>query len=176
MNNLARIRIKKMVSHLLSRASITEPPVALDKIVHLLKIKIKIAPYEGENDLSGVLIRDLNKTIIGVNSNHNRHRQRFTISHEIGHYLLHEGNQVYIDRKYKLNFRDETSSYGTNRQEVEANAFASMLLIPEEFLLQDLQQHEIDILDENDIQYLARRYNVSPQAMSLRLSRISSSF
>ena len=41
----------------------------------------------------GMLVRDEGKgtVMIGVNSLHHLHRQRFTIAHECGHLVLHEG-------------------------------------------------------------------------------------
>ncbi|MGA7315059.1 MAG: ImmA/IrrE family metallo-endopeptidase [Silvibacterium sp.] len=53
-----------------------------------------------------------------------RVRQRFTISHEIAHYLLHARRsgkaQLFIDKQVTYR-RDDQSSAGVNREEVEAN-------------------------------------------------------
>lgn len=173
MNNIKRERIKKVVSDLLTKASIKTLPVQVEEIAKTLNLQIKKSPYHGKNNLSGVLIRNAHENIIGINSNDIEHRQRFSIAHEIGHFLLHEGNQIYVDRKYRVNFRNKKSTEGTDIQEIEANTFASMLLIPEEFLLNDLKKFEIDFLDSNDIEKLVSRYNVSSAAMSFRLSRIN---
>jgi Zn-dependent peptidase ImmA (M78 family) len=53
--------------------------------------------------------------------------------------------------------------------EIEANAFAAALLMPESFLRQDLKKLSIDFDDASQIEALAKRYNVSSQAMTFRL-------
>lgn len=123
--------------------------------------------------MSGILVRDGKKVILGVNASHHVNRRRFTIAHEIGHFLLHEGNRVFIDRSnYMVSRRDAVSSSGTNVEEIEANMFASLLLIPERFLVNDLEDKDIDIADDKadeKVKGLARKYRVSPQAMAFRL-------
>lgn len=59
-------------------------------------------------------------------------------------------------------------------EEIEANAFAAALLMPEPFLKKDLAMVVVDIDDEKQIQSLAKLYEVSDQAMTLRLANLSS--
>lgn len=174
MNKLSKERIKRIVDNLLSNQQIITPPVDVESVALSLDIEVIKNPYHGNSSMSGVLIRELDRIIIGVNASQSDHRQRFTIAHEIGHYLLHNGNQIYVDRKYKVNFRDQKSGEGSNLEEVEANTFASMLLIPEEMLLKDLCTYEVDILERNNVKKLADKYNVSPEAMGFRLNRLYS--
>lgn len=173
MSNIRKNKINGLVLQLLSRARISTPAVDVEKVASICKIEIKKRSYDQKGNLSGVLIRHQDKTIMGVNSKDHMHRQRFTIAHEIGHYLLHEGENMFIDKIYRVNFRDSRSSSGEDKREIEANSFAANLLIPAEFLLKDLNRKEVDILNPADIQRLANRYNVSPQAMSLRLAEIT---
>lgn len=177
--SLRRRAIERLAADLLNKTNIQKPPVEIERIAKFLNIEIRKHPYKGHG-LSGILIRDGNRVIVGVNSKHHEHRQRFSMTHEIGHFLLHEGTQAFVDREYKVNFRDNNSSLGTNLQEIEANAFASLLLIPEEFLLKDLAKYEIDILIPKGMEKieklartLANKYNVSPASMMLRLSSLS---
>ena len=175
--SLRRKAIDKLVTHLLEKNGIKTPPVDVEKIAQLLNIEIRKRPYDGNGGLSGVLIRDKSSVILGVNSKHHEHRQRFSIAHELGHFLLHEGEQVFVDREYKINYRDGKSSLGIHIKEVEANRFASLLLIPEEFLVKDLAKYEVDLFDSKELQKLAKtlaaKYNVSPTSMMLRLSSLN---
>jgi Zn-dependent peptidase ImmA (M78 family) len=114
-------------------------------------------------------VREGDKAILGVNRSHHLNRQRFTIAHEIGHYLLHEGDRIFVDRTYNVSMRSSTSSLGTDTEEIEANTFASHLLVPDEFLAKDPDAVDIDMEDEDSIRRLARKYRVSPQAMTFRL-------
>src|SRR5207245_6457221 len=118
---------------------------------------------------SGVLVRDGDRAVLAVNASHHLHRRRFTIAHEIGHYLLHFGDRVFVDRTYNVNLRSSVSSLGTDLEEIEANTFASLLLIPEQFLSSDQDALNIDIDDERSIKKLANKYLVSSQAMNFRL-------
>jgi len=55
-------------------------------------------------------------------------RQRFSIAHEIGHFILHQKQgQLFIDKTYKVFLRDQLSSSGENIQEIQANQFAAAL-------------------------------------------------
>ena len=58
-----------------------------------------------------MLVRsDDNEAVIGVNSAHHINRQRFTIAHELGHFCLHKGKDVHIDRSFRVNRRDKRSA------------------------------------------------------------------
>ena len=75
----------------------------------------------------GYLICHRNKKIILINGKiTNRHRQRFIIAHELGHYLLHR------DQLYSCDRISDTIEKNVNSplQEIEANQFANELLIP----------------------------------------------
>lgn len=171
---LRKNRIARLTEGLLRQCDVKKPPVPVKRIAKLLGLELKIEPpLEGRGEISGILIREEKKAIIGINKEHAITRQRFTIAHEIGHYLLHEGNRIFVDRGYRVgNLRDSVSSEGTNLEEIEANTFASRLLIPEHFLANDLEGKSIDIEDPGAIEKikaLAKKYNVSPQAMSFRI-------
>jgi Zn-dependent peptidase ImmA (M78 family) len=54
--------------------------------------------------------------------------------------------------------------------EIEANAFASELLMPNEFLMTALRASGLDIEDDAGIEALARKFRVSASAMRYRLA------
>ena len=45
------------------------------------------------DDVSGLLVREADRVVIGVNDAHPETRQRFTIAHELGHLVLHQGHR-----------------------------------------------------------------------------------
>src|SRR5262245_61528186 len=107
---------------------VESPPVPVERLAEGLGAEIVYQSFEG--DVSGMLYRDENRNLIGVNSAHGANRQRFTIAHEIGHLKLHAGKPVFVDSfGGRVNLRDGTSDL----QEVEANAFAASLLMPQQF-------------------------------------------
>src|SRR5829696_3397313 len=160
-------KIERLVGSLLSENSITRPPVPVDKLVKKVGINLK---HGDLGDVSGLLVRYAAGATIGVNDVHSKERQRFTIAHEFGHYLLHQGIAAHYDRNYRINLRSHVSSQATDVEEIEANFFAASLLMPRAFLDED---KAIDALDDDvGVAALAKRYNVSRHAMSLRLANV----
>ena len=145
-------------------------PIAIDIVAQRLNLTMEAAAL-GEN-VSGMLIVKGERGAIGYNSAHARVRQRFTISHEIAHYLLHakksQKAQLFIDRHVTFR-RDENSSTGVDHDEVEANQLGAALLMPRGLVQQEIQKHDLNLDDEEAIGLLAKRFHVSTAAMSNRL-------
>jgi len=144
----------------------------LEEIAKELGLLVCLKPYAGKDDLSGCIVRTDGKTIIGINSSHHPNRQRFTLAHEIGHYLLHAGERVIVDHDFRVNLRSKTSNNAFNPEEIEANIFAAELLMPAECLLKDLSNKDIDAENDEAIRELRERYHVSGQALVYRLANL----
>jgi Zn-dependent peptidase ImmA (M78 family) len=97
-------------------------------------------------------------------------RRRFTIAHEFGHYLLHEGISEHVNYGYRVNFRDQESSLARDVEEIEANFFAASLLMPRSMLDACGAVHAVD--SDVLVRNLAKRFQVSQHAMSLRLANV----
>lgn len=161
-------KIQALVEHLLERNKVRVPPVPILPIA--LNCGALVQHNLFDDDISGVLVRDAGGTaIIGVQSAHHPARQRFTIAHELGHLLLHQGDPVHVDKQFRLNFRSAVSATAQDIEEIEANAFAAEILMPDKFLKRDAFRLSFDIEDETQVRALAKRYAVSAQAMSIRL-------
>ncbi len=88
--------------------------------------------------------------LIGLNKSHHEHRQRFSLGHELGHYLL----------KHKSEFElPPEEARICNR---EADEFSGELLVPLESLKRSLN-HTKSISD------LAHLFNVSQDVITIRL-------
>jgi Zn-dependent peptidase ImmA (M78 family) len=165
-----RKHIRGLVNELLARFGMSQAPVPVETIARSLGIAVQRTA--AEDDLSGFVYRDRTEktAVIGVNANHPRNRQNFTVAHELGHYLLHDCEGIHVDRRFHVMLRNPKSSEGTSIEEKEANLFAAELLMPVPFLEQDLAEIDaVDLEDETVIAKLARRYGVSTQAMVFRL-------
>ena len=162
--------LRKQAQSLLEDHGVEKPPIPVDNIAQSLGARLSYSPFDG--DLAGMLIREGDDTVIGVNSLHHINRQRFTIAHECGHLVLHKGKDVYIDRSFRVNWRDQVSAQATDPEEIEANRFAAELLMPYQMLLDDLVEYDIDIEDERDLKELAQKYQVSVQALTHRISNL----
>jgi hypothetical protein len=96
---------------------------------------------------------------IGVNAVEGNERKRFTIAHEIAHFILHrsqlESGDVIDDTMYRSGLSTE--------QEAEANKLAADILMPY-VLIQSLVNSGV-----NTVPALAEKLQVSPTAMKIRL-------
>lgn len=61
--------------------------VDVDALAGALGIEIELQPYR--QDLCGTLQRVGSRWVIGVNRADSLNRRRFTVAHEIGHYVMH---------------------------------------------------------------------------------------
>lgn len=168
--------IRALAENLLVRHNIKHREVPVTDIIRALDIEVRME--EVDADLSGFLFRDAEKgrAVIGVNAAHPENRVRFTLAHELGHYLLHEGETVHFDGNrpgMTVSLRSNESSKGTNDNEREANLFAAELLMPAKFLEKDLRgQHAMDLMEDGTLAELAKKYKVSVQALTFRLNNL----
>ncbi len=151
------------------------PAVDPAEIAKSLGIEVKLERVD--DGLSGFLYRDskTNRTIIGANSRHHANRRKFTIAHELGHFLLHKAEKVHLDERkpggFVLQWRDQNSSTGEDLLEREANLFAAELLMPAKALEKDLRNQNVDLLEDEDfLKNLSKKYGVSVQALTIRLN------
>jgi Zn-dependent peptidase ImmA (M78 family) len=161
---------RRRAAELLQQARIRRAPVPVDRLARLAGAEIHYEPFDGE--VSGLLHRQQHgPIIIGVNSAHATTRQRFTIAHELGHLVLHRDETFHVDERPVIRFRNQESSQATNAEEVEANQFASELLMPDYLLSKELSRLPADMSPEDAVSVLAKRFQVSEQALTLRLTR-----
>jgi Zn-dependent peptidase ImmA (M78 family) len=124
-----------------------------------------------DRDVSGLLFRDDESVIIGVNDLHAPRRQRFTIAHEVGHLEMHKGRPLVLDH-VRINMRDATSSTATDVEEIEANQFAAAILMPSNLVIREakrLLKDDPTATDASIVPLLAHGFEVSEQAMEIRL-------
>jgi Zn-dependent peptidase ImmA (M78 family) len=164
--------IEGKAEEILQRTSALWVPVPVDRVA--LGLNLRVEPAELGDDVSGVLVIEHGIGTIGYNATHPHVRQRFSVAHEIGHFVLHgTQRQLFIDKRYTAVYRrDRRSSTGDHRREVEANRFAAALLMPESLVLREIQDLDFDLADEQALAAFAARFQVSTHAMSLRLGHL----
>lgn len=96
-----------------------------------------------------------------VNSAQPVERQRYSIGHEIGHLLLHEGERVVRHPHLYMRHFDQ--------KEIEAEAFAAELLMPRTLLDESVKKVDPKRPIEEGVFMLAYLYQVSFTAMTMRL-------
>jgi Zn-dependent peptidase ImmA (M78 family) len=166
-------RIEQQARALLAKYNITRAPVPVEQIATAEGAQVVRSPSSGQE--SGFLLRDGHRTLIGLNSRDTDRRQRFTIAHELGHLRLHDGRPLIVDHSVRVNKRNDVSSAATDREEIEANAFAAALLMPQALIIETVHRHlDRGIVTQDELTHqLANEFEVSPQAMSWRLINLN---
>ena len=170
-------KIQQLVQNIMQQYNLQSIPVDIEALAGHIGAEIKRDHFD--LTLSGFALQKNGAKYIGVNSEEGYERQRFTIAHELGHLFLHKQDSVSYDKGAGVvMLRDIHASQGTDIKEIEANRFAAELLMPEVSIRQDLSDHgDIDLMaaDEKSIKLiaeLAAKYEVSIQAMSIRLTTL----
>lgn len=118
----------------------------------------------------GKIIRGNTKTLIKINSDIIfEERKRFTIAHEIGHYLLHNKLEldVHNETSNSLNWFNSTEQQAKKGiQEWEANDFAAELLMPEALVRKETFRK---IFSPDLVKQLSTRFKTSITSIIYRL-------
>ncbi len=152
--------------------NISEYPV---NIVGLCE-RFGIAVYQEylPDDVSGFIVAQdapfgdyhANQVIV-VNLSDCASRRRFTIAHELAHYILHKKSETLYAH------RDAGQNGG---QEQEANIFASNLLMPEDLVRSALKQQQNEAgrkpFDFEKVEYISGQFAVSRSAAQVRLEQL----
>lgn len=141
-------------------------PVNIISLANSLEIEV----YKASNmnaDTSGAIINKNGTYIIYTNANEPVYRRRFTIAHEIAHYMLHkdiidnhlDGNLTDVIGIGGVMYRSKLSSIF----EKDANKLAAEILMPLE-KIKDLY------FKYNSIKKLSEKFNVSEQGIKIRIN------
>lgn len=111
---------------------------------------------------SGILAEHDGRWVVYINNSDSINRQRFTVAHELGHFLLHKGKQ-FVDEfsAGETFYRDGEDTH----EEKEANYFAACFLMPEK-LVEQVWQISKDPKDA------ANKFKVSEVSMTYRLRKL----
>lgn len=143
------------------RKFIDDVPVKVGALADALGLKVVVAALP--LNISGLIQPDdTGGFVIKVNRFESKERQRFTIAHEIAHFLLHRdrlGSGIIDSTLY----RSKLSS----RLEAEANRLAADIIMPDSKVREFLGSKTYT-RSENIVDSLAQIFNVSKQAMAIR--------
>ena len=163
----------KIALKLLQEAGQLQAPIDIEAVAISLGARVSYEPFD--EDLSGILVKEPSRIVIGVNSAHPKTRQRFTIAHEIAHLALKHEGELFVDQAMKSRSlvmkRDGKSALAIDRQEIEANQFAAELLMPESLVLAAVKKRQ-DKGSTDFVATLAFDFQVSTKAMEYRLTNL----
>lgn len=129
-------------------------PVKITDIANDFGIKVYKSTMSG---ISGAIIKEDKEYVIYINSEDGRNRQRFTIAHEIAHYVLHKdkiGNNLTDNAMYRSRL--------SNVLEKQANRLASEILMPVKFVMEYINENK-------NISQMASLFEISEEVVKIRL-------
>jgi Zn-dependent peptidase ImmA (M78 family) len=153
-------RIEKSDLQIL-RQFTNETPVKVGALAAALGLRVVLASLP--MNISGLIQPDDQGFVVKINRFESKERQRFTIAHEIAHYLIHRDriNAGIVD---SVLYRSKLSS----RMEAEANRLAADIVMPSDAVNAAMQNYG-NTVGENGIAELAEQFGVSKQAMAIRV-------
>jgi Zn-dependent peptidase ImmA (M78 family) len=168
--------VKDFLNTILKDVELKGYELQLDDLCKTLGLSI-FGTIFTEDNISGAIYREKNtdKFKIYVNRNHSLTRRRFTIAHEIGHYISalcgsHSENQLFNTNQ---GFADHSISFLEDgvfsEAETEANEIAAQILMPKNYI-DDFINSGFSIED------MAELFFVSQAAMSIRLYNLGIRF
>lgn len=165
--------IEKKVNEILASIPNLILPVRVEEIAK--NIGLKIIPQPLDETISGMLIIKDGIGTIAYNQTESNVRRRFTIAHELGHFVLHKNDgSLFLDKNFSVLLRSQMTPETIQKQrlEQEANAFAAALLMPEKLLRKELELKQFDFGSEEAQKELAKKFNVSSIAMYYRMRNL----
>lgn len=138
-------------------------PVDVEAVARDLGLIVHPLPL-GPN-VSGKLLRSERAPAgfeIQVDEAESRRRQRFTVAHELAHYVLHSDliNSGIVDNQmYRSHLSDQ--------YEVQANRLAADILMPFSTIR---RLYNVNLSPDENVAGLAEAFDVSREAMKIRLS------
>jgi len=157
---LKKLRPGLAADRVLGLAKVHTPPVNPRDVAH--KLGVQVFDWDFPDEISGIYVSNGLTACIGVNDHHPHKRQRFTIAHELGHLVYAEDQDLFVDFT-NAEFATQVTESKQQEKETRANQFAADLLMPKEWIRQDVGQGPLDVT------VLAKRYEVSEQSLWFRL-------
>lgn len=140
------------------------PPVRLPELARALGVPIKAATL-GPGISGEIRPDDDGGFVIRINRHDPAKRQRFTVAHELAHYLLHRdeiGTGIEDDVLYRSSLSD--------RREQQANRLAADILMPGELVAEAREAAEEKGVGDV-VLYLADLFAVSEAAMRIKVGQ-----
>lgn len=145
---------REMARKVLRDAGVMKAPIPIDEIAQHYGFQVKLLDQPTDK-FSGILLRD--KKAIGIKMHHHPVRQRFSLSHELGHYFLD-----HPDASEEIPDDDGMESHKIYEGEVDE--FAAELLMPRELLKSALKQNA-------DFETLQKQFQVSRHVAAIQLTK-----
>jgi len=138
-------------------------PVKLGALAKELGLSVKLSTMKPGQ--SGQIAKEGESYVIRINRHETKERQRFTLAHEISHFLLHKD---FIDAQGGITDNVLYRSGASEQKEYEANRLAADLIMPRQLVDSSLAELG-EIPSDEVIDFMAEKFQVSKAAMEVRL-------
>lgn len=146
-----KLTIKETYTSLVKEFGTNDPL----KIIKELGIIVQFANLGENKGLYHTLkIDNITYHCIHINNNLSSTEQRYTLAHELGHYILHKGSNIHFLRR--------VTNIPLSRQEIEADLFASYFIVSDE-----------EIREINNLTYISQSYKLDYRICERRLEYIN---
>lgn len=135
-------------------------PVDIKAIFEMYRIEIIYEPMD--KDISGILELRQSGWVAVINQWHHPNRQRFTLAHELGHFLKHRT----IKKRFTDNSFFNRLEEKRDKLEIEADQFAADLLMPENEFKNQIEKGNNTLSGISDI------FKVSMLAAEIRAKKL----
>ncbi len=176
------VSIDDAVVRILEQNKITKPPINVIQIAISMGFKVFAVEFADRNIVGAIAdfktpIKQLDneKRVIAIDKNSYATRKIFTIAHEIGHFVMHCGENndfferdVYDDRKIDMRTQIEK----------DADKFAACLLLPKEMFKDFVANSPYYKMrsKENLIREICMKFLVSYKTAAMRLKEVGMDF
>lgn len=169
--------IESIAERVLVKANVSSLPIRADSIAEFTcDLEIQWVNLDKCSNAGNVLAAlSIQNRKIYMNESHERElksnlgRMNFTVAHELGHWFLHQE----LAQENLFGFLGSIlicrgTNIKTDNKERQADIFATYLLMPERFIVEQLKNFATPLSD-SDLKRIANAFLVSKQAMKIRL-------
>lgn len=168
-NNIHKARYLEYVSSV---------PVNIEGIIRAFDIELDKNAELKEGVLGEIKKIEKDKYKISIQKTDHYYRKRFTMAHELGHYLFHRdklGDGIDDTEEYRAKYRKVDSV--SDDDEIEANGFAAGVLMPDSLVLQYAKERGVirkgqQDFDPDAVKEIATAFQVSVAAMKITLNKL----
>lgn len=163
-------------------------PVNIEEKIKKNNIELNKYCFDLKDNILGEIKKENGKFIINIQARNHYYRKRFTMGHELAHFIKHKeligdgvddgkvGNKLYRTI-YKKNNKI------TSKEEVEANHYSAELLIPNELanfiyesFFKNIKKEDSLDIDINFLEFLSKKFQVSTAVVSFRIKNLICKF
>jgi Zn-dependent peptidase ImmA (M78 family) len=151
-------------------------PVNIEAIIRSFDIELDKNSNLPQEVLGEISKKEGGQYKISIKKTDHYYRKRFTMAHELGHFILHKdkiGDGIDDSENYRPVRRTGTSA--GEEEEREANNFAANILMPKDLVLKYARERGVfnnGVIDDDALKEISTAFQVSPAAMKITITRL----